>query len=226
MKKLLLLVFIASVIGCESHKKTKLIEFFVSTKDGVTSNLSFKMINLKEIIPITVTDSMLFFLADTIPTKYIWKGDSLYYTYPDRDGSLINDVMSKSIIDSQILSWSEMRKRHEKDLSEAKSNLKGVERDIERDTYNRTYAFTSFMKNLYESSIESAEESISIIDGVLEDLKSAKKYSLIPSDTRLLRAFECTYSIINPVLRIKQTQTQIFYFDNDLTKVIDSYLKK
>lgn len=226
MRKFLLFVCIAFAIGCESHKQTKLIEYFVCTKDGVTSELSFKMTNLKELVPITVTDSMLYFMADTMPTKYIWKGDSLYYTYPDRDGSLINDVMSKSTIESQIQSWSEMRKQHEKNLIEAKSNLKGVERDIERDTYNRSYAFTSFMKNMYESSIESDEKSISIIDEVLEDLKSAKKYSLIPHDTRLLRAFECTYSIINPVLKIKQTQTQIFYFDNELTKVIDSYLKK
>lgn len=226
MKKLLLFAFIVYVIGCESHQQTKLIEYFVSTKDGVISDLSFKLINLKELVPITVTDSLLYFTTDTLPTKYIWKGDSLYYTYPNRDGSLINDVMSKSRIDSQIISWSEMRKRHKKDLIEAKSDLKGIEKDIERDTYNRSYAFTSFMKNLYESSIESAEKSIFIIDGVLEDLKSAKKYSLIPPDTRLLRAFECTYSIVNPVLRIKQTQTQIFYFDNEITKVIDSYLKK
>ena len=222
MKKLLLLAIILSSVGCQNNKQIKLIEQYVCTTDGVTSDLSFKSLNLEEISSIKATDSILYFMTDTLPTKYIWKGDSCYFIYPDDNGSLQNEVMAKAEIDSQQLSWIHLRKSHEKSLIEAKANLKG----IEKASYEHSYAYVSFMTDLYESSINNAEKSIKIIDDVIKDLESAKKYSLFNNDSVLLRAFECTYSIVNPVLKIKQTQTQIFYFDNDISKVIDSFLKK
>lgn len=222
MKRLLLLPIILFFAQCQNNKQVKLIEQYVCTTEGVRSDLSFKPLKLEEISSIKATDSMLFFMTDTLPTSFIWKGDSCYFIYPDNNGSLQDEVMAKAEIDSEQVSWIHLRNNHEKSLIEAKTNLKG----IEKASYEHSYAYTSFMTDLYESSVDNAEKSIKIIDDYLEDLESAKKYALFNNDSILLRRFECTYSIINPILKIKQTQTQIFYFDNNLTKVIDSFLKK
>jgi len=106
MKKLLLLALIIGLIGCGNNKLTKLIESFVCTTDGVTSDLSFKMIELEEISTITATDSIVYLLwSESIPLKYVWNGDSLSFSYQDEDGTLENETISIARIDSNLISF-------------------------------------------------------------------------------------------------------------------------
>lgn len=218
MKKLLFFAFVLGLTGCTDNKQSKHIETFVCTKDGVTSDLSFKIIRIEEKSSITVTDSMLFYITDILPAKYIWKGDSLQFSYMNEDGAFTDETISKSQIDSEMVFWVNQRAEGEQSLTEANANLK----DIESNPKSRSIAYTSFMTDLFKSTIESSEKIVKVSEDKIYGLDQAKRYSQIPPETRLLRAFVCTYSIFNPLLKVKQTQTQTFYFDNKLLKVVCS----
>jgi len=222
MRKILFITISIIFAGCVKNEQRKLIESFVCTTDGITSDLSFKMIKLEEISPITATDSMIFFQSGYLPLKYTWNNDSLSFIYKDEDGTSVEKTITKSLIDSEIVFWVKQKSINETSLKEATTNLN----DLEYKSTNHSYTYISLMTDLFESSINSSEESIRIIEGYLDTLALAKRYSKIDPDTILSRAFNCTYSIFNPVLKVKQTMTQTFYFDNDLSKVICSYLKK
>lgn len=213
MKKFLLLAFIFGLIGCGNNKKINLIESFVCTIDGVTSDLNFKSLKLGEVQPIFATDSLLFFWCDTIALKYTWHGDTLFYTYPYEDGSLINNTFSRARLDSSLISSKNFIESNLTFLNNCKGKLE--------ETFKK-YPFDMEFMNFQQETIDMIQESLNESKEYIAKLESAKKYSQMPSDTVLLRAFDCTYSILNPLLKVKQTQTQTFYFDSELTKVICS----
>jgi hypothetical protein len=221
MKKILLVIAIIFLIGCSNNKQVKLIEAFVCTTDGVRSDLSFKMIKLAEISPITVIDSMFFFFLDTMSTRIVWTTDSVELFFQTKYGKVDTTVAKTFIdtigrvIDKDIVVWTKMRDDTKNSLVENKAKLK--EQEFKSNNY-----VTKIMTEMYQSLVESNENSLSGIEDQLANLAEAKKYSKIPLNNTLLRAFDCIYSIINPILKVKQTQTQTFYFNLDLTKVIAS----
>jgi hypothetical protein len=222
MKKFLLLAFIFGLIGCGNNNKINLIESFVCTIDGVTSDLNFKMIKLTEIDPITAIDSLTKLVCDTVVSKYNKQGDFLSFTYPDKDGTQITDTITKSDIDNTIERWIKEIEECKKNLKEAKADLSNLLLPVELNSLNYSTDYINIMSDLYKTSIESNEGYIELAKSFIESYNSIKKYLQMPSDTVLLRAFDCTYSILNPLLKVKQTQTQTFYFDSELTKVICS----
>jgi hypothetical protein len=223
MKKSLFILIIVALASCGKDQKAKILESYVCTNNGITSDHNFKIKYFKEIDPITATDSMIYLMCDTIPTKYYWSGDTVHFTYPDSTGSLKLGRIQKFELDNAITSWIAMQKNYEKEFDEMNTKLLTIEILIEKDETNPAQASTTaFIKNHYEHSLKATEKAIKFMNETLSTLKSAKKYSLLPSETILLRAFNCTYTIINPELKIKQTQTQTFYFNNDLTKVVAS----
>jgi hypothetical protein len=218
MKNLIFFVWIIGLYGCGNNKPAKLIESFVCTKDGVTSDLGFKKIQLKETSPLTATDSMLYFIIDTIPINYAWKSDSLSFTYLNENGILKSETISKSQIDSELVFWVSQRDEGEKSLLEANANIK----DVIKNSRDHSFTYESFMGKLFKSSMESSEKLVEISKDKIRRLNLAKKYSYFLPDTRLLRAFDCTYSLYNPILKVRQTQSQTFYFTKDLAKVVSS----
>jgi hypothetical protein len=204
--------------GCGNNGPAKLIESFVCTKDGVTSDLGFKKIELREISPITATDSMLYFIIDTLPIKYAWKKDSLSFTYLNENGTLKNETISKSQIDSELVFWVNQRDEGEKSLNEANENIK----DVIKNSRDHSFTYESFMGKLFKSSLESSEKIVEISKNKIRRLNLAKKYSYFLPETKLLRALDCKYSILNPLLKVRQTQSQTFYFTKDMAKVVSS----
>jgi hypothetical protein len=225
MKKLLILAFVSCLLGCGNNKQIKLIELFVCTTDGITSDLDVKVIKLKETTQITALDSALYFNFVDRFIKIIYIRDSVKFSYKEDNGVLSDTTFPRKAIDSlyinidkQLASWNKMKEENLKSLDETKSNL----RKIELESLKYSYAYNSVMTNLYKTVLESDEKQKEIIDETLTDLNSAKKYTKYPPETIISRGFDCTYSIFNPVLKIKQTQTQTFYFDKELTKIFSS----
>jgi hypothetical protein len=218
MKRLLLFALISGLIACNENTQTKLIGSFVCTRDGVTSDLGFKIVKLVEIAPVTVTDSMLYFIVNTLPEDYKWIGDSLSFSYLNENGVTKNETIAKTQIDSEMVFWVTQRAEADSSLTEAKANLESIQKSSDKHSFD----YKSFMTNLFQSTIESSEKIVEVSDLKIHALTSAKRYSRMRSDDRLLRAFECTYSILNPNLKVRQTQTQTFYFDNALLKIVSS----
>lgn len=196
MKKLLFFASILCLVSCENKEKFKLIETHVCTTDGVLSNLKFKGIDLKETVPITVVDSIVFLVYGYMPEKQEKLTDSINGTID----TLLNDnIEYKELLLKQI---------EEINGSIQKLEIDGVLEDI-------------VIK--YKEMIDQREIELEKTEITIKKLELAKAYCKMPSETVLVRPFDCTYSIFNPLLQVKQTLTQRFYFDNNLTKVIGSY---
>jgi len=216
MKKLhlLILFILIGIIGCtESTDKLlkESIELYVCTTDGVTSDLNFKMISLEEIAPITATDSMLYYYAGTLPASYYWDGDSIHFKVFDFDLYEWNDVMTISKIDEYIWKVDSSLNEGEEVLTELKTM---------HEKMQNNYSISSSEMVKINSIIEDQEQIIDEGKESLNHLNLAKEYSKLPKDTVLGRRYNCTYSILNPVLKLKQTQTKTFYFNDELTQVL------
>lgn len=205
MKTKLLILSLLLIASCSNNKQAQRIEDFVSTIDGVKSDLKFKSIELKESTTVTSTDSMLYAFfearysseAEMSSLRFIPVADSFIVTIIRVDGKQFEDPFKIEEIDRNILITQEYAE-----------NMRSLFQDA---------------KNIYGRNSEEAKEIEDDINRALEDIKlyeKAKKYSLIPPQTVISRSFECTYTIFNPILQVNQTMTKKFYFDNSLSKVL------
>jgi hypothetical protein len=205
--------------GCSNNKQKKLIESFISTSDGVISDLKFKMIKLDEKSPITVSDSIVFLVIGNIPIKYLWVGDSIKGTYPNEKGTSNPFAFSKSTIDTLLSSQVDYKSYLLSSINKINIEIGKLQFDEATDP-NPYINYSSFINRYEEMKDKYKQKLDNEVATRIQELKLVKKYFQIPLETILLRAFDCTYSIFNPALQVKQTQTKTFYFDKDLTKVI------
>jgi hypothetical protein len=220
MKKLLLLVFILCLIGCINNKQKKLIESFVCTKDGVISDLNFKMIKLGETTPITATDSAVFWCVGEMPLNYVWIGDTVKGTYLNEGDTLKEYFVPKSNIDTLLKFFYDDRDFNLKQIQKDKGWIQEYETGkTPEDPYHPKELTIQSLKN----DIKYWEENnANLVDPYIKKYKQVKHYFQLPPETPLSRSFECTYSLLNPELQVRQTMTRTFYFDNELTKVFGS----
>ena len=107
-----------------------------------------------------------------------------------------------------------------KDINSYDSTISEFQREMQED-FNPLTDYTFFI-NSYSNMKNSVIELLGKTEIKIQNLEKAKKYSLMPFETILLRSFDCTYSMLNPILKIKQTQTRTFYFDQELAKILSS----
>jgi len=222
-----IIIFCIFLTGCntQQNKQKKLIESFICTSEGVVYDLKFKMINLEEKRAITVSDSIVFLVYGKIPIKHTWYRDSIKATilnegfFPFNGNTLVDVNFKKSIIDTML----KIEINH-KDYSLIQ--IKDIENTIKeleiKEVFNTNpyLNYTSFIYR-YKSMLNEIKLDIeNNTDIEINKYKLAKKYSKISTDVVLSRVFDCTYSIFNPKLQVKQTQTKTFYFNNELTKII------
>jgi hypothetical protein len=177
------------------------------------------MIQLDEKSPITASDSIVFLVIGKIPIKYMWVGDSIKGTYTNEKGTSNPFAFSKFTIDTLLKSQIDYKSFLLNSINKMNVEIQKLQLDAATDP-NPYINYSSFISQYEVMRDEDRQRLENEVATKIQEFKLAKKYCQIPFETILLRAFDCTYSIFNPLLQVKQTQTKTFYFDKDLTKVI------
>lgn len=222
MKKLIfsLVVVCLSIISCRNNQQAKLIESYVSTIEGVVSDLKFKAIDIVESTPVTAVDSMIYSVYEQIPVKYTMVGDSFDVVLINNKEEQYNMVFKKTIIDDLLELDQKMIDLQRRRIIRSDSMINDLEINM-RTRFNPYIDYATYISDFRDTKVE-AQDEIEDRQKDIQKLELAKKYSLMPPETVLLSSFDCTYSIFNPLFQVKQTHRRRFYFDKELTKVVGS----
>lgn len=220
MKIKILFLSLLIILGCSGSQQEQLIKDYVSVIDSVKSDLKFKLIQIKEGTPITVIDSIIYFIYERMPIKFIAAGDSFKITMLGNDGKPFEKQFEKSIIDT-LLEINNEDKNLQLEIIHYNDSLEKALRKDMIVNFNPYIDYEHYINDAF-NDISKAEKDLIDVNKEISVLEKAKEYSKLPLQTILSRSFDCTYSIFNPLLHVKQTLTKRFYFNSELTKVLGS----
>ncbi len=211
MKKVIYLAVIAlsfTFVSCGYNKEEKMLHDYVQkgmmkTFNVEISELDFKINNIKKIGVVKASDSMNILKVELAT---LWKSNPSQELIDTLSFKFVKNVLSKSIKVQDTL----YKGYHDLVLLSIKS-----------DNYIDKYKYKQKREKAMKNKLESER-------GLLKVENIEKKYKIYSKkpDSILQTKYEGVYSIVNPVLKVKQTFDKTFYTNAKGSTFVSSEDKK